>query len=102
LENMHTSGISLPEINNRMGMSLFPNPAANIVTLEYDNILKLQNTSVTLSDMLGRQILNHRFDMQNGKGDEQISTAGLPNGIYIVTVESGGQILFSNKLIITK
>ena len=101
-ENLRNSTGVEPVIYNPMGMSLFPNPAKDMFTLEYNNTDKQINAQLVVTDMLGRQILSHNFIMQNGKGGEQLSTSGLAAGIYIVNVESADQLLFSNKLVVEK
>jgi len=101
-ENLRNSSIEEQMPFNPMGMSLFPNPARDLFTLEYDNPDNEHGVNLVVTDMLGRQIISHKFQMQSGKGDEQLSTSSLSSGIYIVNVESAGQILFSNKLVIDK
>ncbi len=101
-ENLRNSTIDETAPYNPMGMSLFPNPARDMVTLGYNNLEKQNNVMLIVTDMLGRQVISNQFLMQNGKGDEQFSTNGLAAGIYIVNVVSGGQLLFSNKLVIDK
>jgi len=101
-ENLHNSSIEQQIANNPVHMSLFPNPAKDMATFEYNNPDKQQNTWLVVTDILGRQVLTRTFVMQPGKGDEQISTSGLANGMYIVEVLSGDQLIFSNKLIIDK
>jgi len=102
LEVLHTAAVEVPKSYNPMAMAIYPNPAGNVVTLSYNNLSATQNSRLVVSDMLGRQIISHMFELENGKGNEQINTTGLANGIYIVNVESEGELLFSNKLIIAK
>jgi len=91
-----------PVLYNPIRISLFPNPAKDMVTLRYNNPDPRQNSFLVVTDMLGRKMISHQFMMQNGKGDEPFSTIGLTNGIYIVALYSGDQFVFSDKLIIEK
>jgi len=101
-ESLRNSAAEAPIAPPKIGVVLFPNPAKNMVTLEYNNPEKQQNGTVVVTDILGRQVLLHSFELRNGKGDEPISTKEFANGIYIVALYSADQLVFSNKLIIEK
>ena len=101
-ESLRNASIEEQVPYNSIGMSIFPNPAKEMFMLEYNNPDKQLEVSLVVTDMLGRQILSRKFLMQNGKGNAQFSTSALAAGIYAVNVESSGQILFSNKLVIEK
>ncbi len=101
-ETLSNTSIDEAEPHNPVGLALFPNPAGDMVTLKYNNPDIQQSVILVVTDMVGRQILSDAFVLQNGTGYEQLSTKGLTNGIYIVALYSGAQMMYSNKLIIEK
>ncbi|WP_118974228.1 T9SS type A sorting domain-containing protein [Taibaiella koreensis] len=63
-------------------ISLSPNPAQDIVTINAGND-KLR--SVLVSDLSGRTVLQQQ---ENGRNTTTVSTAALPNGIYLFNISS--------------
>jgi len=101
-ENLRNSGLETAVPYHPIHIDLFPNPAKDVVVLEYNNPAERQNTTLVVTDILGRQVLSQAFVMQNGKADERFSTNQLSNGMYIVALYSGDILISSNKLIIEK
>ncbi len=101
-ENMHISGIESGNEINLVQASLYPNPAGNNFHIRYQNPMVKQSCRVTVTDMLGRQVLTQSFEPESGRGDEEISCSGFINGIYIVAIFSGNQLLYTGKLLINK
>ncbi|MBT8449313.1 MAG: T9SS type A sorting domain-containing protein, partial [Gammaproteobacteria bacterium] len=84
--------ISTDEVNE---VTVYPNPANNVV-----NVAGLSNEftyKVTVSDMLGKSIINSEIDAQNAKVD--VSTLG--NGVYNVLVTDENGIQSSTKVVIS-
>jgi len=63
---------------------LFPNPANESVTVRWGN--GGEASVVELQDLSGRIIKQLRSSL----GSEEINTSDLPNGVYLVSVWSGG------------
>jgi len=102
LEKLRTTAIEESKPVESIKISLFPNPASNTVMVNYQNVLKTRNARVVISDMAGRQVFTKSFEMINGNGMEQISTASIINGIYIVEIITGDEFLYKSKLVIDK
>ena len=101
-ESLHNSGIEVTIPGKKIEIALFPNPAKDLFRIAYQNPENQENATVIVTDILGRRILSHPFILQNGKGDEPISTKEFANGIYIVALCTVDRLIFSNKLIIEK
>jgi glucose/arabinose dehydrogenase len=74
------------EINNN-DVSIFPNPAADQVTVQLST--EKENLQLKIIDMNGRLYVNELIN----PGDNIISTKNLSDGIYILTVESNEGII---------
>lgn len=67
----------LDEINNiSFEMSVYPNPVSDLLTIETKSE-KMHETAIV--DMLGRQVYDKSYN-------KQVDIAGLPSGIYILSV----------------
>ncbi len=72
-------------------ISMFPNPANDIVNLTY-SLSKNQPVSVRLMDATGRQVSQmNNENQQAGMHTEELNTANLANGIYHYQVTIGNQ-----------
>jgi len=61
------------------GVSVYPNPATDVVNVAVGS----DNSSVTLSDVTGAVVAS-----ANGSGTVALSTANVPAGLYVVSVNS--------------
>ncbi|MBW6461370.1 MAG: T9SS type A sorting domain-containing protein, partial [Bacteroidales bacterium] len=75
---------------------LFPNPAGDYVIAYYHLDDKYKNGEIALIDLKGN-VLN-RFPVKNSKDQMDIDLKAYPNGLYIVSLKSGNQILDSKKI----
>ena len=97
-----TSGIisDLVEVNKlNLDMSLAPNPASNLVTLQIEGSENSFESKISVLDNTGRLI--SKFDHTIIKGDSniEISTINMQSGNYLVKVQSADGVL-TRKLII--
>ncbi|MBS1617017.1 MAG: T9SS type A sorting domain-containing protein, partial [Bacteroidetes bacterium] len=79
---------------------MIPNPATNAVQL---GILTTagQKANVTISDMLGRVVLNQPWQLAEGYNASTFDISGLAQGTYSVTVYAGASFT-TKKLVVTK
>ena len=73
--------------------AVYPNPVNDVMNLVI-NPGKSNLVLVSLMDITGHTVLSQRFDMQS----EELSTlkvpvSGLPSGIYMVKIQSGGNVI---------
>ena len=69
-----------------MNISIFPNPASEMVTLSMD-LLEENEVSFEIHDITGRMVLNGNFgNLSRGKNQQQIDVQNLSSGAYTITV----------------
>jgi len=72
-------------------MKVFPNPASDMATLEY-NLIASSDVNITLTDITGRVIENKVFKNQpNGTFRMDFNTSSYADGIYLFNVNVSGQ-----------
>jgi hypothetical protein len=72
-------------------LKAYPNPAADVVTLEY-NLVASGNVNISLTDITGRVIENRIFNNQpNGTFRMDFNTSSYANGIYLYNINVSGQ-----------
>ena len=76
----------LTSINTTNLFTLYPNPADDYVMIDFD--AAYTGASILVKDITGRQLFETR--LQNSP--QQIPTANLPAGVYIVTLYNNGQV----------
>ncbi len=79
-------------------LSIFPNPCTNQVHIKL-NLLKKELVIVSVTDLSGKIISSHNFEVLNGEQILQIETANLAKGIYLVKVYSGEKSI-TTKLVV--
>ena len=92
--NCICEGVSSVEENNSFGLSVFPNPSNNEITLTSNVIGK---GTITIVDMTGRVALQHKMAVSS---KEKMNIQELPSGIYslIVLIENEQSVLSFVKL----
>ena len=68
----------------------YPNPVRGSVTVPY-SLSREGPVGVTLVDVLGRRIAEHRMQQAAGSAEASVRTAGLAPGVYLVVVEAEGR-----------
>lgn len=96
-----TTGICVTPLNSTNFQknnifSLYPNPATDLVTIQYN--LEIDNANVEVYDISGRAI--NQYKLSSSKGELQLNTSTYQAGIYIVVVKQNETILLQQKLII--
>jgi hypothetical protein len=72
----------IEENNNDPQVLIYPNPASDIITIEFGT--SLENTDIVLSDIQGRIIKS----LKRSNFKESIDVSSLENGIYLLRIES--------------
>jgi len=75
------------------GLRIFPNPASDEVNIRF-RLNYEDKVSVNVKDMLGRSLISNSGSVMN-EGEQQltISTRYLPDGMYIISINTTGGIL---------
>lgn len=84
------SDINLPEWEEEQSIQVYPNPAKDILYLKHSEYLEVQNISVISLD--GQPLIT-------SKKLDQVDIGTLPNGLYIIEVETKGHGLFRRKIL---
>lgn len=71
-------------------ISIFPNPASNQVSFEY-NFAANQNAIVKVLDLTGRTIIAKNYTQLSGQNKIDIDVNGVANGAYVLMVELENQ-----------
>lgn len=74
--------------DNINSWSVYPNPASSNVTISVDS-KNTQSASVTVLDMLGKQMKQFNANFNIGENTIQLNTNDLSKGIYLVTIKAG-------------
>jgi hypothetical protein len=83
--------VGVPEVLTS-GLSVYPNPANEIITVELRS--NSGNAIVSVLDLTGRTVREGVQFQQNGpQALTRISLRDLPGGIYLVRVQDGGEVL---------
>jgi hypothetical protein len=88
------------DVTKKSIVSMFPNPANEMVTLRINDGMWLPGTMVGAVDMYGRQLFTISPSLNNT--DIQINTQSWPTGVYIFNVHLGDGRIFTSKIVIRK
>lgn len=85
---------------DKMGLSVYPNPAATQATIKISLAIS-EKVKVTFYNSLGEQVFTQGYDLPAGDNNVRVSTENLANGMYTVLVSSGNGA-YQTKLSIAK
>lgn len=71
-------------LNNNF--SLFPNPAADILSIKYEMENNVEGASITIYNVVGQEV--HRVALKNPKGVIEINISQFNSGIYYGRIET--------------
>ncbi len=94
--NICVATLSTPTFQKESVFSLYPNPAKDLVTIEYD--LAVEKATVEVFDISGRAI--NQYMLSSSKGELQLNTSSYQSGVYIVVVKDKNTVLKQQKLVV--
>lgn len=83
------------QVSEEVQVSVYPNPASDRLTIDFNRKTNVGNTKIILYDMLGKELSMEYIDDTK----DTISLEGLPAGIYYVSISLNGQI-FIKKVVL--
>ncbi|MCX6286975.1 MAG: T9SS type A sorting domain-containing protein [Bacteroidetes bacterium] len=92
--------LGIGEEPGNFSLNIYPNPSSGGVTLEIFSPFK-ENIGITIEDMQQKQVFEEKNVMVSGRMIKSINFAGLPSGIYIVSIHRKIGT-FSGKLVISR
>ena len=87
----------VPELDQRERLAVYPNPARDNLTLEYD-LTGLSSASFELVNVVGNVVYRRDLPSEMGKVDLNISK--LNRGIYFYVLRSGSDSIITRKLVV--
>mgnify|MGYP006146737953 CR=1 FL=1 len=88
--------LSTDEFQQENVFTMYPNPAKDVVTLQYD--LAVANATVEVFDLTGRLIQN--VALNSFSGTNELNVSAYPAGVYLVLVKQGAAMVSSSKLVV--
>lgn len=92
-----TTTFDVPEVKQRERLSVYPNPATDNITLEYD-LSGFGKASFELVNMVGNVV--YRKDLPSESGRVDLNIAKLTRGVYFYVLRSGQDAVITRKLIV--
>lgn len=86
--------LGISELEEDIDFRLYPNPVNEIMNIDLSDI-STKEYNVHVFNILGQEVYNDQFGMNNIKVDIQ----GLPDGLYVVQIELDGNKVISKKFI---
>ncbi len=83
-----TTGINdLYTVNYTIGQNT-PNPAREYTSIPV-NLVRNENVNVSVSNLLGKKVIEHSYNLHRGRNNINLDVHGLQPGIYLYTVTIG-------------
>ncbi|MEI6124324.1 MAG: T9SS type A sorting domain-containing protein [Bacteroidota bacterium] len=80
--------IGVSENQNETSMSIYPNPSTDYTNIDL-NLTKSSNVTLTVTDLVGKQIMNTSFgQLSSGNHNLAVSVTNFKSGIYFFTVQT--------------
>ncbi|HET6244359.1 MAG: T9SS type A sorting domain-containing protein [Bacteroidetes bacterium] len=89
--------ISVNESEKKSSLKVYPNPATSVLNVVARGFS--DSSAISITDVLGRQVLNKRISSGNNVISEKIDVSMLNAGVYFISLEKQAEKV---KLIITK
>ena len=82
------SGVGIKEnaYNASIGLTIYPSPANETVSLQYNSLTK-GNTVVTITDITGREMRKNTLISSTGKNTLSIDVRTIASGVYWITLQ---------------
>lgn len=84
----------------KLNFSVFPNPAVNSATIQFENDENIGEVAVSILDQTGKLVKSKQFNVTPGQSQYQLEINKLSKGVYIIRLEnhkfSGDQLLIVN------
>lgn len=97
----YTNGNKLSFINHSSGLSLYPNPASEGITLRLPDYTANTRLTVSISDLTGKTV-NTLYSGDKGNAPAAYSVKNIPAGIYVLCIIAGNEVAYKEKLVIVK
>jgi len=93
-----TTGIN--EITANTSISIYPNPASDIVNIEINTTEQIVNATYAIYDVIGNMVSNKKIGTLSGTYSDKIDVSTFAKGLYIIKISSNGGLASTKKIII--
>lgn len=83
---------SIDEVETIEFATVFPNPASDMTNIQFE-LNESANVTITLVNALGQTVYVNNMGETSGQQTVEISTADLEEGIYLVNLQVGDQVI---------
>lgn len=83
-------------------LTLFPNPANSQVNISYNPTAPEQNVNIVIYDMLGRMAIKKVSDFQAGPNVVTMSLGNMPNGNYLLVLQTAHGAVITRRFVINR
>ena len=94
------SSVSVNDIKNTTQFTIYPNPANDYTSIAI-SVDKTEKVTLTIVDLLGKEISKEEKVLFSGKSTERLDLSNFQNGVYFINLQVGNK-LTTQKLVITK
>ncbi len=97
--------LSVAEVANEVlqaQLKIFPNPASEQVSIDFDNQLGAKEASIAMFDILGKKVLTTTHTLEVGKTTVHLEVSSLPTGVYTLLFVVDGDKKISKKITLTQ
>ncbi|HEY4285734.1 MAG TPA: S8 family serine peptidase [Puia sp.] len=101
ISNKITFTPSSGDPNASIGLSNFPNPSTGVFQLQF-YMSTAENTSITLTNMMGQRVYEAEYPNFSGLFSQQINSPQLASGVYTLRIIHGSQTYHKELLILKK
>lgn len=94
----HEWPLGVPPIPQPLTFTAYPNPADNGLIMEWPT--DQQPVCVTIFNLLGQPVVLHPLSRQNSSSELYIDTSQLPDGMYLVQLESEKGVRITERILV--
>lgn len=99
--NYFISSVSVgEEVNAPIFGNVYPNPASNMISLDYNLKSQVTSANVMIFNMLGQELKNNVIS--NNEGKLQISVEDLSEGVYFYSVVLDDKVALTKKFVVRR
>lgn len=86
--------VSVAENSLENLFTVYPNPATDQLHIKGSGSTAM---SISLTDLLGKRCIQRQMDVQ----DTTVSLAGIEKGVYFLSVEENGKVIYRSKIVVS-
>jgi len=92
---------SIADLQEEISVEVFPNPITNDLNVVIENELLENDIIFTISNLFGRTVHQEQMNFPNKEIEHQLNVSTYPEGVYLLTMQSGNQIV-TKKFVINR